>query len=279
MRSQARNASRRSARVALAFAYDGGLFDSFARQPGRRTVEGELIRALRAGGALKSSRTARFAVASRTDAGVSALRNVCAVDSSMDPRTIPHVVDPPPGLWLLSAAAVDPSFDPRRQATARTYTYTVLDPSPYDWKEIRRGAKIFQGLHDFQNFCRPDRDVPTHRSLTRIAIESEGGMARFRLQAPNFLWEQVRRMVHALLEVGAGRRDVASIRRQLEATTRDPEPPAAPRPLVLWDVEVPCAFPAPSKVLRRRLGQDARSARQRAAFYADLAASVPTARR
>ena len=63
-------------RLKLTTAYDGGSFRGWARQPGERTVEGELRRAL---GELYRS-VDELAVAGRTDTGVHALANVVSVE-------------------------------------------------------------------------------------------------------------------------------------------------------------------------------------------------------
>lgn len=56
-----------SSRVALKFAYDGTNFYGFQRQPGKVTVEGELVTALVKIGAIKSARECGYRGSSRTD--------------------------------------------------------------------------------------------------------------------------------------------------------------------------------------------------------------------
>src|SRR5213594_4061523 len=73
-------------RIAMKIAYDGTVFHGQARQPGLRTVEGEVIHALVRAPAIRDVRTARFESASRTDRGVSALGNVVAFDTGLPPR-------------------------------------------------------------------------------------------------------------------------------------------------------------------------------------------------
>jgi tRNA pseudouridine38-40 synthase len=61
-------------RLKLTVEYDGTAFYGWARQPARRTVEGEVRRAL---GELYD--VGALAVAGRTDTGVHALANVVSV--------------------------------------------------------------------------------------------------------------------------------------------------------------------------------------------------------
>ena len=63
-------------RLKLTLAYDGTGFRGWARQPGRRTVEGELSGAL----ARLYDASGELAVAGRTDTGVHALANVVSVE-------------------------------------------------------------------------------------------------------------------------------------------------------------------------------------------------------
>jgi tRNA pseudouridine38-40 synthase len=276
LRAKARQTSPRDARVALAFAYDGSCFDSFARQPGHRTVEGELLKVLAAAGAIGSAASAHYEVASRTDAGVSAAWNVCAVDSSMDPRRLAHVEHEVEGLWLLSAVRVPEGFSPRREATSKRYVFFVDEAASYDWRAIEGLAQAFVGEHDFRNFCRPDRGVPTRRSLTRIEVQP----GELIFEAPGFLWEQVRRITGALLGVGAGTLDPAVVRRRLDHPGRiDPQAPAASQGLVLSDVRLGIDWPATSKAMGRSLAAASRSARLRARFHEVLLAKAPTRRR
>lgn len=265
-------------RVAIRFAYDGSSFDSFARQPARRTVEGELLAGLQRAGVIKDARAADYKVASRTDRGVSAWGNVCAISTDVDIRGLVHSLDVPDGLWVLAAAPVDDAFSPRAEAIERTYRYHLLDADELDWRAMRGAAQMFAGLHDFRNFCRREPGVTTRRRIGSVVVQKDAGRGFIRFVAPNFLWEQVRRMVHAILDVGTGRRDADAIARQLGSGGKI-EPPAAPEPLVLEHVEVPVDFPSPSKKSVTRIQVARRGAEARARFYSGLASSLPTTRR
>ncbi|MGW2059058.1 tRNA pseudouridine(38-40) synthase TruA, partial [Streptomyces sp. NPDC001840] len=65
-------------RVRLDLSYDGKDFSGWAKQAGRRTVQGEIEDALRT--VTRSSRTYELTVAGRTDAGVHARGQVAHVD-------------------------------------------------------------------------------------------------------------------------------------------------------------------------------------------------------
>src|SRR3954465_15601235 len=127
----------------LTIAYDGGAFAGWARQPGRRTVQEELERAL--GTVLR--REVALTVAGRTDAGVHALAQVAGYPG--DPPDRIEGVNALVGgdAIVLAAEAAPEGFDarrdarsrpyphPGRDARSRTYRYRVLArrlPSPFE---------------------------------------------------------------------------------------------------------------------------------------------------
>ncbi len=107
--------------VALRIAYDGSRFEAYARDPTAQTVEDALIRALQEEGLVEGS----FRTGSRTDAGVSALENVCKV--TLERAHLKGLVPAlqrnlPLGLWVTGAAPVDAKWNPRH-AKRRHYRY------------------------------------------------------------------------------------------------------------------------------------------------------------
>ena len=63
-------------KVALKVAYIGTDFHGFQRQPDFKTVEGELIDALKNANLIDNPKDSGYAIAGRTDRGVHALGNV-----------------------------------------------------------------------------------------------------------------------------------------------------------------------------------------------------------
>ena len=188
-------------RVALRLAYDGALFDSYARQPDRRTVEGALIEALGPEGLVEGS----FRTGSRTDAGVSALENVCAATLHRPHLRglVPSVQRRlPEGLWLTAAAGVPDGFDPRR-AGWRQYRYLAAAQGEAEWP-MRDAAAAFVGRHRMHAFARVEADRDPERTVLDFVVGTREGMWVFHVRGESFLWNQVRRMVGAVLAVGRG---------------------------------------------------------------------------
>ncbi len=249
-------------RVALKIAYDGTAFHGQARQPGLRTVEGEVITALQRARAIRDARSARFESASRTDAGVSALGNVVAFDTALAPPACARAFNGKArGVWAWAAAAVPEDFHARR-ARARWYRYGL--PPGHSAEALNAVLGLFVGEHDFRNFTR-DRD----RTVARIDAasadrEADGIVLDFR--APSFRWNLVRRLVAAALQVEAGRATTEDVARALHGGHPADLGLAPPEPLVLMDVSYGVAFepvrdPTTAERVRRLLDDRARSAR------------------
>src|SRR5438105_15118659 len=112
----------------LTLEYDGGGFAGWVRQPGQRTVEEELLRALRTvlGDPALDGAPLRLSVAGRTDAGVHAWGQVASyAHEAVDPLRLNALLDA--DVAILSSEPAGEGFDARRDATSRTYCYRVLN--------------------------------------------------------------------------------------------------------------------------------------------------------
>ncbi|HEY1277867.1 MAG TPA: tRNA pseudouridine(38-40) synthase TruA [Thermoleophilaceae bacterium] len=205
-----------SARLLL--EYDGSEFAGWARQPGQRTVQGELEVAL----ATVLRRDVTLTVAGRTDAGVHARGQVASHEGEPAPARSLNALLPPAVAVLASERAPD-GFDARRDALGRTYRYRVLTrrarsafergralhwPRPLDVAALERCAAALLGTHDFTAFTptqtdhvRFERDV----FLAEWRAEPEGVIA-FWIEADTFMRHMVRILVGTMLEVAAGAR-------------------------------------------------------------------------
>ncbi len=227
-------------RLLFRLSYFGEGFHGLVRQPGLRTVEGELLGKLEELG-IKWSRSI---VSSRTDKGVSALTNYIAVDVSKVPPL--GAFFDIPDLFVLGYVKVRDDFDPRRETRLRHYRYVF--PEKLDLEKARDAAKLFEGVHDFVSFCIPE-GKRTVREVKRINVFSAGGVAFMDVWARSFLRQQVRRMAYAIYMVGLGEWEICEVQRRLE--TRDPVPPLPPEYLLLVDVKLPLHVPMDERARER----------------------------
>jgi len=248
--------------IALTIAYDGSGFAGFARQPGQRTVQGELERAL--GTALR--REVEVVGAGRTDAGVHALGQV--VSFSADGHEPEHGVllrslnalcgD---GIVVTEVRSAESDFSARHSAVAREYRYRLVPgpvpplfladvawwvKGPLAMGQMREAAAHLIGEHDFRSFCvvASADGKRTFRRVEHIEVAPEISLGEHsvvvRVVGNAFLHSMVRIIVGSLVEVGRGRRRPEWVREALEARDRSAAGPTAPpHGLVLWHVDYP----------------------------------------
>lgn len=239
-------------RIALRIAYDGTDFYGFARQRGRRTVQGLLEE--RVSTIVRSP--VKITGAGRTDRGVHAAGQVISFDvpADIDAAWIGKRLNKwiAPEVSVVSAAAVPHDFSARFSARRRAYEYRcyVADaPHPFEdrfalWlparpsvAPMRVAARALIGEHDFSSFCRRGEGSLVRR-LQRIAIKSPApGRLLFRVEADSFCHQMVRSIVGLLLAIGAGKRESSAAARALAARNRSSTVEIAPaRGLTLVEV-------------------------------------------
>ncbi|MEO2151384.1 MAG: tRNA pseudouridine(38-40) synthase TruA [Thermococcus sp.] len=227
-------------KLALRVAYDGTAFYGFQRQPGVRTVEGELIRVLTKLKIIESPEENDFKGASRTDRGVSAFFNVVSfvpgerADLARPEVLNHHLRD----LWVLGVAEVPADFHPRFWAREKTYRYYLIDEG-FDVLDMAECARLFEGTHDFSAFAKLEPGRDPIREITRISIVPRHGYYVVEITGKSFLWEMVRRIVNALRFCGLGLLELEDVKAMLAGTYRKKVPPAPPENLVLWHIEYP----------------------------------------
>ena len=244
----------------LLVSYDGGAFRGFADQPAVPTVAGALRLAL--GRTARLAESPQVTCAGRTDAGVHARGQVVHVDLPPIPfdgiglaRALNRQLAPT--VVIREASAVEPDFDARRSATARTYRYLVWngpwpDPllaattwhvrDPLDVRAMGAAADVLLGTHDFRSFCRrkpgTSADEPILRRVTRARwsvdqdpetdVLCEGRLLRFEIVANAFCHQMVRSLVGSLVDVGRGQGNAATLLDRLRMNNRHRAPDPAP---------------------------------------------------
>ncbi|MFZ5570853.1 MAG: tRNA pseudouridine(38-40) synthase TruA [Thermodesulfobacteriota bacterium] len=205
----------------LVIEYDGSAYHGWQRQKDRRTIQGEIEKAL-------STITCRPVVligSGRTDAGVHALGQVanftCDTDLTADifHRGLNRML--PGDIVVHSCGPAEDSFHARYDAKSKTYRYHILnDRQPaaigrqYVW-QIRQGldteamgraARGIVGEHDFKAFEGSGSPrSSTIRNVLRTEVRQTGKMVFFEIEATGFLRYMVRNIVGTLVEVGLGK--------------------------------------------------------------------------
>jgi tRNA pseudouridine38-40 synthase len=270
-------------RVRIDLAYDGGGFHGWARQPGLRTVQGELERALDTVLRVDGS---SLTVAGRTDTGVHARGQVAHLDvddavfaaaggrKSYDAgeallRRLNGVLDQDVRVRRLGVAPA--GFDARFSAIWRRYAYRIADraealdplrrghvlvvPRPLDDAAMARASEVLLGEHDFAAFCRKRPGATTIRTLLELRWERQAdGLLVGTVRADAFCHNMVRALVGCLSAVGEGRRDAAWARNVLAGRQRDPAVTVVqPHGLTLEEVGYPPAEDLAGQAVRARV--------------------------
>jgi tRNA pseudouridine38-40 synthase len=221
----------------LDLAYDGTPFSGWARQPGRRSVEGELEAAL----TTVLGAPVRLSVAGRTDAGVHALGQVAsfATAAAVDPRRLRLALSAllPAEISVTAVTPAAPGFT-ARAAAARTYRYRLWLP---DWRPVferayvwdvrgavdvdllAAAAALLPGRRDFAALTPSARFYRTcEREVRRAAwrLAPAGREAWFEITADSFLHNMVRVAVGSMVDVAQGRTSLVALAEGLEGGRR-----------------------------------------------------------
>jgi tRNA pseudouridine38-40 synthase len=202
----------------LRLEYDGSAFRGWARQPGRRTVEGALRDALDR----LYPRWSDLAVAGRTDTGVHATGQVVSVAVEGGPpatraaQALNAVL--PEDVAVIEAAEAEEGFHARFSARARSYRYVVLArpersaldarralwwPRPVDLERLQAAAELLPGAHDFRAFTPTETQHEVfRREIHAAAWTADGERLSFTVTADSFLRHMVRTLVGTMLERG-----------------------------------------------------------------------------
>src|SRR5215218_2012728 len=183
----------------LDLEYDGGAFAGWARQPGRRTVQGEVERAL----AVLLADPVTVTVAGRTDRGVHAWAQVASYPGPpVAVRSLNALL--PPDVAVRACTAAPDGFDARRDARSRRYCYRLLvrpERSPFerghalwcpqgaDRRALDACAALLPGVRDFTAFTPTQTDHVRFRREVLAAswVAERDDVLSFWIEADAFL--------------------------------------------------------------------------------------------
>ncbi|CAN5738038.1 tRNA pseudouridine(38-40) synthase TruA [soil metagenome] len=236
----------------LDLSYDGTDFSGYARQNGRRTVQGELETAVgKILGGIPST-----AVAGRTDAGVHARGQVVSfeaddVDVDRLARSLNSMLG---GEIVVTRCSTAPDgFNARFSATSRTYRYLAsaapyVDPTrrryvwrlqgDFDVSLFDSVARHYVGERDFTSFCRSVEGKSNVRRLGEAKWEVlDDGLLEFRVTANAFCHQMVRSLVGLCYDVGRGYVALDDVEKIIVGADRSSFGTVAPpHGLTLWEV-------------------------------------------
>jgi tRNA pseudouridine38-40 synthase len=244
-------------RIRITVSYDGTEYHGWQVQPGLPTIQSALEAVL----ARIEGSAVHVDGSGRTDAGVHALAQVAAFDLT-NPLPLPNLCKAMNRLLardirVLAAEEAEPGFQPRYQATAKTYEYRILradvcppferryllhHPFPLDEEKMMALAPLLEGEHDFSAFAASDETDRLGRSKVRrmysSRLERRDDRLIYRVRGSGFLKHMVRNLVGFLIEVGKGNLGCADLEARFAPGCAIPAGPAVPaRGLFLVSVD------------------------------------------
>ena len=225
-------------------SYDGTAYACWQVQPDATTVQGAIMAAAR----VLLEPDVRVIGASRTDAGVHALRQVASLrtESALSPAAVQGALNAalPGDIRVLEVAEVAAGFDARRSSTGKRYAYLIDNgptpspllrryawhvPRPLDVVAMRRALASLGGRHDFSAFCAaPGRDTTPVCTLRALHVARRKRCLAVLVSADRLLHHMVRNVVGSLVPVGRGVRAPAWVADVLASRDRRRAGPTAP---------------------------------------------------
>ena len=231
-------------RIGMVVAYDGTNYCGWQIQPNGITIQGVLNKCL----SDLLGEKIEVMGASRTDAGVHALGNVCVFDTNtrIPGEKISYALNQslPEDIRIQLSEEVEPDFHPRYTDSEKTYEYRILNrtfPVPterlysyfyhykLDEKKMREATSFLIGRHDFASFCGSGAQVKsTIRTITSAMVERDGDIITIRISGTGFLYNMVRIIAGTLIEIGNGQYPPERMKSIVEACDRSAAGPTAP---------------------------------------------------
>lgn len=247
-------------RYFLEFAYDGGAFHGWQRQPNASSVQQTIEEAL---GVVLGCPTP-VTGAGRTDTGVHARQMYAHFDIESeisDPWRLLRSLNRMCGrdIALRKLIPVADDAHARFDASERSYKYFVVfekapflrdyvweSPSALDVERMNEAAEILLETEDFTSFAKLHTDVKTNICDVRKAVwdpyDNQFGIPGivFTITADRFLRNMVRAVVGTLVDVGRGKLSIEEFRNVIQAKDRCSAGTSMPaQALFLWSVKYP----------------------------------------
>jgi tRNA pseudouridine38-40 synthase len=230
--------------IKLTLSYDGTDFNGWQTQPGFRTVQETLEKAI----AALTGAHAHANASGRTDAGVHAVGQVVNffTESRLEPAVLVRGLNAhlPDDVVVREAIEVPQAFDANHDAVRKLYRYVIHDaptPDPFQRKycchtkrrldaaAMSRAVEPLRGRHDFHSF---ETDWPNRmssvRTITHLAVNRCSDFIWIDVEADGFLYNMVRAIAGTLMNVGRGYWPESQVAEILNAEDRAQAGPTAP---------------------------------------------------
>jgi tRNA pseudouridine38-40 synthase len=244
------------AKIKCVLSYDGTNFSGFQIQPRKRTIHGEIEKALQK---IHKGLQVKIQASGRTDAGVHAKGQTFQFETPYNlplynwQKALNTLL--PDDLYIHLVEKVPSTFHARYDAVEKEYRYYIWNekeidvfkrnyayqfPHPLDIEAMQEACRYLQGEHDFTTFSSAKATVKGSRirTLSQATCEKVGNEIEFIFRSNGFLYHMVRIIVGCLIDIGQGRRLPTDIPKLLEKKDRQLlGETVPPQGLYLWEVK------------------------------------------
>ena len=230
--------------IRLVLSYDGTDYAGWQSQPGPPTIQGLLVREIRR----LCGDDARVTGASRTDAGVHALRQTVSVvtSSALPPAAVLGALNAalPRDVRVLAAHDAPSGFHARFAARGKRYVYLIDNArvplpllrrfawhvaAPLDAGRMRTALAALRGRHDFSAFrAAAGREANPVCRVAAIHVVRRRDRLAIAISADRFLHHMVRTIVGSAVDVGRQAREPEWLAEALASRDRARAGPTAP---------------------------------------------------
>lgn len=204
-------------RYLIDFSYSGANFSGYQKQPGKRTVQGEIEKVLSS----INNNSVKLTSSGRTDALVNAIHQKAHFD--LDKKIGAYKLNGalnsylPDDIYVNSVTEVDNLFHARYMVKSKTYEYLIntgdYNPllrthvyqycKPLNIRKMKKAVKYFIGKHDFTTFVSAeDKKQDKVREIYDASVDEKEGIIKITFKGSGFLKYQVRNMVGTLIKIG-----------------------------------------------------------------------------
>lgn len=241
-------------RYILKVSYNGKKYSGFQIQKDKDTVQANIEKSL----STVCKEEVNIVASGRTDAGVSALCQVCHFDLSHEineHKVLSYAnVLLPQDIKILMIGKVDENFHARYSAKRKTYEYyfyvgmenacfevfAVHIAKDVDIDSMKKGCKCFEGEKDFSSFCASNTDVKDKvRTVYKCDIvEVNDNLFKLVICGNGFLYNMVRIIMGTLVGIGVKKIKLEDLQNIINAKDRNKAGKTMPsKGLLLKNVE------------------------------------------
>lgn len=230
-------------RYALLVQYLGTNFSGSQVQPGQRTIQAELEKAVN----ILTKENNRLILAGRTDAGVHAMGQVAHFDTEIEINKNKFLYSLnailPDEICVKNIFEVENNFHSQKWAKYRWYRYIIDNrqqkslllknislhiPNKLNYEEMNNSLAHILGSHDFSSFKSSNTDNPAKIcNILYASCKNFSGIIYIDLIANRFLYNMVRTITGTLIQIGEGKYKKDHLQDVLKAKNRNCAGPTA----------------------------------------------------